>query len=150
HGHAWSSEVMETMDAAEKAAREGGRDAAIEVLLDRPVFASAKDDPEALAVLREQLQRNYSIETNHVRALRPLAVGRLSELRMPVLVLTGGDPGADARAIAERLVGDAARARRETVEGAGHMMNLERPREFNRAVERFLDACPLRPQASEE
>jgi pimeloyl-ACP methyl ester carboxylesterase len=76
-------------------------------------------------------------------ALRGMAVRRdqtdfLKEIRVPVLILVGGEdaitPPADSEAMRGRIEG----SRLEVIEGAGHVSNLERPEEFNRALASFL------------
>ena len=71
--------------------------------------------------------------------LDPPAAGRLHELDLPVLVMCGD---CDVPAIimaadmmAQRIPG----ARKATLHNAGHLPNMERPDEFNRALKDFLD-----------
>lgn len=139
-GYQWSEEVMETMNAVMTAAKERGRDAAIEEFLGRPVFASAKDKPAAYASIRNQLLRNFSFEDNQMIAVRPPAVGRLQELKVPTLVLVAERGGPDALAIATKIKSEVAGAKLVTLTGSGHMMNFEQPDAFNRIVVEFLNA----------
>jgi len=76
-------------------------------------------------------------------ALRGMALRRdhtdwLPEITVPALIVVGREdavtPPADSEAMRAKL-GD---ARLEVVEGAGHVSNVERPAEFNRALEGFL------------
>ena len=64
----------------------------------------------------------------------------LSAIRVPTLVLAGehdgNAPPAMMQKMAERIPG----AHYECLPGAGHLAPMERPREFNEAVLRFLDA----------
>ncbi|MGH9323010.1 MAG: alpha/beta fold hydrolase [Vicinamibacteria bacterium] len=139
-GYEWSSEVMDTMAAVMTAARDRGRDEAIEEFLGRPVFASAKDKPAAYAAIRAQLRRNFSLDDNQMLAVRPLALGRLSELKMPTLVIVAGRGGPDAMAIAAKIKSEVAGAALLTLGGSGHMMNFEQPDALNRIVAEFLSA----------
>jgi len=139
-GYQWSKEVMETMNTVMTAAKEQGRDAAIEVFLGRPVFASAKDKPAAYAAIRGQLLQNFSLEDNQMLAVRPLAVDRLPELKIPTLVLVAERGGPDALAIATRIKSEVAGAKLVTLRGSGHMMNFEQPEAFNRILAEFLTA----------
>lgn len=144
-GYQWSEEVMGTMNAVMTAAKERGRDAAIEEFLSRPVFASAKDKPAAYAAIRAQLVRNFSLEDNQMLAVRPLAVDRLPEIKIPTLVLVAERGGPDARAIAVKIKNEVPGAKLETLAGSGHMMNFEQPNAFNRIVAEFLNANALLP-----
>ncbi len=64
---------------------------------------------------------------------------RTHELRVPTLVLTGGLDNTDVHRAADLFP----QAMRRTLPGAGHMLNLEQPDAFNRAV---LDFLADRPQ----
>ena len=72
------------------------------------------------------------------RAERPDYVDMLSRIEVPTLVVVGRDdeftPIAEAQLLHDRIRG----SRLVIVDGAGHMPNLERPDEFNAAVESFL------------
>ncbi len=144
-GYQWSEEVIGTMNAVMTAAKERGRDAAIEEFLVRPVFASAKDKPAAYAAIRAQLLRNFSPEDNQMLAVRPPAAGRLQELKVPTLVLVAERGGADAFAIATKIKSEVAGAKLATVSDSGHMMNFEQPDAFNRIVVEFLNANAVPP-----
>lgn len=75
-----------------------------------------------------------------VRAVlnRPALWDRLGDVRVPALVIAGAEDAAtplmDARRLADRLP----RARLEAVEGAGHVVTLERPGEVSRLLLDFL------------
>jgi 3-oxoadipate enol-lactonase len=80
-------------------------------------------------------------------ALRAMAVRRdqtdlLPSINVPALIVVGGEdsitPPADAEAMAAKIEG----SRLVVVEGAGHLSNVERPEEFNRALVEFLRGLP--------
>lgn len=137
-GWKWSAEVTETMQAVMKAAKEQGREAAIEAFLHRPVFVSAKDKPAAYEAIRSQLLRNFSLEPQRMKAVERPAVDRLSEIRVPTLLMVAEQGGSDARAIAQKVAAAVTGSRLVTVAGSGHMINFERPEEFNRLILEFL------------
>ncbi len=68
----------------------------------------------------------------------PLAIARLEEIRVPTLIIVGElddpNPLAVADIIATRVPG----AMKVTINGSGHLLNLERPAEFNKLVLDFL------------
>jgi pimeloyl-ACP methyl ester carboxylesterase len=74
------------------------------------------------------------------RAERPDYVAMLAEVAVPALVVVGAadeyTPVADARLMSESIPG----ATLVVVEGAAHMPNLERPAEFDEALQAFLKA----------
>jgi pimeloyl-ACP methyl ester carboxylesterase len=76
-------------------------------------------------------------------ALRAMAVRRnqsdlLPSINVPTLVIVGGEdaitPPADAEAMRAQIEGSCL----TVVEGAGHLSNVERPEEFDRALVEFL------------
>ena len=97
--------------------------------------------PEVRRRVHEWVLSNYRAEKEEGKPqpLDPPAVGRLGELRTPLLVMLGtlDDPGTvDAmRHLARSVPG----ARLEELESA-HMVNLEHPEQFNRMLREFLDA----------
>ena len=66
------------------------------------------------------------------------AVGRLAEIRVPTLVVVGESDIADVHAHCGAIQAGVPFAQRVVVAGAGHLVHLERPDEFNRIVTRFL------------
>ncbi|MDQ3805341.1 MAG: alpha/beta hydrolase [Acidobacteriota bacterium] len=72
-------------------------------------------------------------------AVRPDQTDWLPEISVPTLIIVGSEdaltPPSDSETMRARIGG----ARLEVVEGAGHVSNLERPAEFNRALAEFLD-----------
>ncbi|MBV8855987.1 MAG: alpha/beta fold hydrolase [Acidobacteria bacterium] len=80
-------------------------------------------------------------------ALRAMALRRdqtalLPTINVPTLIVVGSEdavtPPADAEAMGAKIEG----SRLVVVEGAGHLSNVERPGEFNRALAEFLRALP--------
>jgi 3-oxoadipate enol-lactonase len=80
-------------------------------------------------------------------ALRAMASRRdqtdlLPSIKVPTLIVVGNEdvvtPPADAEAMNEKIEG----SRLVVVEGAGHLSNVERPGEFNRALFEFIEGLP--------
>lgn len=67
-------------------------------------------------------------------------MGRVGTIRVPTIVICGGDdvmtPPKYARFLAEKIKG----ARLEIIDGAGHMVMIEKPDEFNSRVMDFLES----------
>jgi pimeloyl-ACP methyl ester carboxylesterase len=76
------------------------------------------------------------------RAERPDYVDMLAHITVPTLVVVGAEdsftPVNEAR-LMHQGIPEAALA---VIQGAGHMPNLERPTEFNRALQDFLESIP--------
>ncbi len=81
-------------------------------------------------------------------ALRAMAVRRdqtelLPSIRVPTLIVVGDEDAITPRANAEAMRAAIEGARLVVIEGAGHLSNVERPSEFNRALVEFLRGLPL-------
>jgi 2-hydroxy-6-oxonona-2,4-dienedioate hydrolase len=72
------------------------------------------------------------------------AVERLSELHVPVLVIVGAQDIPYMQAAADYMVEKIPSARKEIIEDAAHLANMDQPDEFRRVVTAFLDSVLLR------
>jgi 3-oxoadipate enol-lactonase len=63
---------------------------------------------------------------------------RVRAIRVPTAVICGALDRATPPALSEALAAAIAHSELTIIDGAGHLSNLERPVEFNRAVDRFL------------
>jgi 3-oxoadipate enol-lactonase len=70
--------------------------------------------------------------------LDPPAIGRLGEIHVPTLIIVGDGDVSDVIATADVLERDIAGARKVVLPDVAHMVNMERPAEFNRIVLDFL------------
>lgn len=89
----------------------------------------------------------FALGASGERPLNPPALRRLHELKVPVLLLIGSRDSQSLRAISDTISARVAGLKRVEIPGAGHMLNLEKPAEFTRAVMEFLagPASPRRP-----
>jgi 3-oxoadipate enol-lactonase len=92
--------------------------------------------------LRALTVRNAStwVQPDSERVMTPPAVGRLADIRAPTLVILGALDTPDIKAITDSLTQKIPRAERVIIDDAGHMVNMEKPAEFNRVVVPFLRA----------
>jgi len=105
---------------------------------------SAMEHPELAPRLREMaaanggnwmgLLRHGDLE----RVADPPALHRTAMLRAPTLLVVGTRDVPDIQAIADTLGAHVRGLRRETFEGAGHLVNMEEPRRFTGLVRDFL------------
>ena len=72
------------------------------------------------------------------RAEDPPAIERLGEITVPTLVVIGERDAADFHRIADILHQGIPDARKVVIPGAGHVVNMEYPDEFNQTVLGFL------------
>lgn len=63
----------------------------------------------------------------------------LASIRIPTLIIVGDEDSVTPPADAERMRANIAGAELVRIPGAGHLSNLERADEFNRALSRFLE-----------
>lgn len=86
----------------------------------------ASTDPEGAAAALEGM------------AIRQDQTSLLSQIVVPTLILVGSEDAITPPADAELMHREIPRSRLEIIEGAGHVLNLEKPEEFNAALMKFL------------
>ena len=69
-----------------------------------------------------------------IRRMNPPAAEQLREIHTPTLVIGGERDVSDIHKIVARLTSEIAGARKHVVQGAGHLVPMEKPDEFNRLV----------------
>ena len=136
----WSDEWRALWRAIVAAAQTGELDRAKALWWAHPLFATTRDLPHAAEKL-EQTLRDYSgavwSEADREEAALP-DLDRLPFLDVPTLLLTGAADMADFRLVAELIEAAGPEVRRIDYAGAGHMLNLERPRDVSTEILRFL------------
>lgn len=70
--------------------------------------------------------------------LQPAAITRLTEVRAPTLIIVGDLDLPAKLELSQRLARDISGARLEIIEGAAHMVSMEKPQAFNQFVLDFL------------
>lgn len=106
-----------------------------------PAMEQASLRPGIEKMARDNLKTllmNYMLQID----LEPPAAGRLQEIRVPTLLVVGERDVPDIFAIAKLLQEKLPGIRRRDVPGAGHLVNLEKPAQFNGAVLEFLGGLP--------
>lgn len=136
-----------TWQRSEELENAGDWDALVElevdVWLEGPGQPRGRTGPD----LRERMVRwgheNYVEGRSYgqPRPLDPPAVGRLAEVGVPALVVWGDIDAAGVQAAGPLLTDGIPGARSHVFPGVAHMVNLERPHEFERLVLDFLAAA---------
>lgn len=107
--------------------------------------ATREQRPDLVARVREMILGTKP--AGAAAALRGMAARRdqtdlLETIDAPTLIIVGSEdtvtPPADAEMMRAKIRG----SRLLKIEGAGHVSNVERPGEFNRALAEFLDGLP--------
>jgi pimeloyl-ACP methyl ester carboxylesterase len=105
-----------------------------------PVRETAR--PRVLNVLEDNLPRFRHLDGSAtVRQLSSSHIPRserLSEIRVPVLVIAGELDNSDARANYDRWARDIPGAKKIVFPNAAHLVNIDEPQGFNQAVLEFL------------
>jgi len=70
--------------------------------------------------------------------LAPPALGRLSSIRVPTLLVLGELDNSGIQEIASLVLKAVPGSRKVVIKGAAHMVNMEKPEEFNEVVGEFL------------
>jgi pimeloyl-ACP methyl ester carboxylesterase len=131
-----------------KAARDAGPESATALWLKDPFMAPAMEQERLVPALRKLARENaHCWLENPVlqRSPRPLAATRLGEIKVPTLLIIGDRDVSQSKATVETLEKGIAGAKKASIKGAGHMVNMERPDAFNEAVLGFLREQAPRP-----
>jgi len=138
-------EVEERMEEAEKA-RDWERLTELEIRL----WGDGPGQPEGRApkAVRDKMRtmilntlHNQTVE-GQPRPLDPPANGRLDTIHVPTLVMIGDIDERACIVMADRMAEGISGARKVVFPGVAHMVNMERPEEFNRLVLDFLGSLP--------
>ncbi len=115
-----------------------------DAMLPKLLAPSTQDErPEVVARVREMIMNTDP--QGAASALRGMAVRSdqtelLREINCPTLIIVGNLDLITSPADAELMNREIRGSRLEVIAGAGHVSNIERPAEFNRALENFLRA----------
>jgi pimeloyl-ACP methyl ester carboxylesterase len=115
----------------------------IQLILDSGLLIST-ENLSARETVRRIYQDNHDVfesDFHLVRLWRPAeppASGRLSAIRAPVLIMVAENDNPAYNAIVETLALRIDGAQRVVINGARHLINLDKPKEFNDAVLDFL------------
>jgi pimeloyl-ACP methyl ester carboxylesterase len=80
----------------------------------------------------------HFVNTDPLCLSDPPAIERLQEIKVPTLIAVGERDFPEFHRIADILSKKIQNSQRVTLRGAGHISNMETPREFNEAVLSFL------------
>jgi 3-oxoadipate enol-lactonase len=142
-GYRFESEFyLEQRDAMIQAWRAGEFDAVVEAFqrswTDGPYRAPSEVDPEVREKVRA-MARNGLEHAMEGRLVKEPAIDRLDELDLPMLLVVGELDMPGIHDIAHLIVAANPNAELITVPGVAHMVNMEKPAEFNKVLLRYLD-----------
>jgi len=140
-GFRWSEPMLMRLQQRSSVAQTGDDARVADLWLADPMMAGVNADPQLRARVRAWLIDNgpsWRIKPGQFRPLQPPAVGRLAEIHAPLLVIVGDRDEENIQKIVTQITEQVPGAQRVVIPGASHIVNLERPREFNAALLRFL------------
>ncbi|MHA2181982.1 MAG: alpha/beta fold hydrolase [Promethearchaeota archaeon] len=125
-----------------KAAKEEGLDKAIELLMELPFFVPVEHDVRTVQKMRTLIKENFETWSKDQELYvwtSPPAIERLIEIKVPTLVVVGDHDVTDILGVADTLTNEIPGAKKVVIRGAGHHVNMEKPKEFDRIVINFLN-----------
>jgi 3-oxoadipate enol-lactonase len=146
-GHEWSDEVNELWDSVagdvDKDDLHATAEAEVRFWVVGPRRQPASVDAEFLDFAREMdraaLAAEAALGAVPQRELDPPAIGRLGEIRIPVLAAAGASDVPDILRLADLIAAQVPGGTRlPDVPDAGHLLPLERPDQINPALLAFL------------
>ena len=126
----------------------GAAEATMRFWTDGPRRTPEQVNAQARARIREmtmqhiQQHSDFMAHEEHMMPLEPPAIKRLTEVRVPTLVMLGDE---DVPAVIEAagiLEQGIPGAKKVVIPGAAHHPHMEKPEEFNRVVLDFLNGLP--------
>jgi len=148
-GEAPSQRIRRFWEQEESALEEGDLDAAVELNLrlwvDGPQRTPEDVEPAIRRLVRAMQLKAFQKEVPDgvvLQRLSPPAIQRLGAVQAPALILVGQLDLEEKRVLARHLEREIAGATAVVVDGAAHMVNMERPWTFNRHVLDFLSGLP--------
>ena len=130
------------------AAQSEDIDAIVEAFQFAWTYGPRREPKEVDQAMREKVRRmvKENVERWDERNVEyrplPLAIERLDSLRVPVLALVGNLDMPGILEIVQLVESNVAGSQTVMVPGVAHLINMEKPEEFNRIVLGFLDALP--------
>jgi 3-oxoadipate enol-lactonase len=106
----------------------------------RPTGTVRSDIHELVRTMVTDIYTQPAVEGAHESELAPPAAARLREISIPALTLVGDHDAPEFRALAILIAERIPNARHRAISGSAHLMNLEKPDEFNQVVVEFLQA----------
>jgi pimeloyl-ACP methyl ester carboxylesterase len=143
----WLDKQEERQD---KAFARGDLDTATQIHLETWLAGPQRRLEDVDQGLRERVRpmarESLALQAQRPRApgIDPPAVRRVDEVRAPTFVMVGEYDVPVVREIADQLAARIPGSRKRVFLSAAHLLNLERPAEFNKTVLEFLEAYPLR------
>jgi pimeloyl-ACP methyl ester carboxylesterase len=140
-GYEFAGEPPKRFDELIAARERGDYDQVAELEIQLWVDGRSRTPDQVDPLVRERVREMLLCRARgHVaeQQLKPAAVGRLTELDVPTLIIVGDLDDAIVFAIADLLAANIQGARKVIIPDTAHLPNMEKPEQFNRVVLEFL------------
>lgn len=142
-GYRFTSEAfLKNQKTSIAAWKSGDFDALVEAFqrswTDGPYRSPDQVDPAIREWVREKARSGIG-NAMEGRTMQPPAIDRLDDLEVPMLVVVGELDMPGIHEIADLLVEANSNAERVIISDAAHMVNLEKPEEFNELLLKYLE-----------
>jgi pimeloyl-ACP methyl ester carboxylesterase len=118
-----------------------GRASAFEYWMNTPHFRESLKDPTVYNRIME-IGKDFTFwhftHKDPIQYLEPEAVEQLDKIQLPVLIITAENDLKACREMADHIEKTIPNSKKVDLMDAGHLMALEKPEEFNKAVLDFL------------
>jgi pimeloyl-ACP methyl ester carboxylesterase len=146
-GWEWSERVRRGWQEEEEAYEAGDHDRAaavnVELWVDGPNRGPDEVDPEVRDLVRAMQRHAFELpEPDPSPEPAPDPAVRLADVHVPTLVVVGDQDVEDFLDMADEAAAGIPGARKVVIEGAAHVIALEKPQEFNAALLAFLAGHP--------
>ena len=144
NGYKFEGEDLLERGAGMQAAFANGNTARAVELFQRQWTDGRRDPGEVDASVRERVRKMARLNAQpgrfmgRLREIQPPAINRLAEIQAPTLVISGALDLSDIHAITDMLKEQVPGVQAVEMQDVAHMVNMERPEEFNRIVVDFL------------
>jgi pimeloyl-ACP methyl ester carboxylesterase len=125
-------------------ARDRDSKKAAEMWLDDPYMKPAMENSrikERISQIVFQNAHIWLLNPLLERPIKPSAYERITDIKIPILTIVGEKDVKEILSIADLLASRVPGAKKRVMAGAGHIINMEDPQEFNRVVADFLKSC---------
>ena len=148
-GYSDDQQLIQALQTLATVARMDGVEEALQIVLSNPYLPQ---DPTVREKMRQILLDSPQVfylgfpTVALMKSLDPPALGRLAEIGMPTLVIAGSEDHESIQDIADSLAKEIPGARKVLIAGARHLVNMEKPAQFNQVVLDFLSDVSHPPE----
>jgi pimeloyl-ACP methyl ester carboxylesterase len=141
-GFQWSTAVEEEFAGYKRALEEGGPNRVVELWLQSPFMVLAMQNQAIRDRVRQLSHENAQAWMRNLpeRISASGGIQKLDAIRAPTLILVGDRDVGDIQAIVNLLSAKISGSVKKVIYGAGHLLNMEKPEEFNQLVLTLLES----------